>query len=157
MRTSSQRLESATVDDDLELAREIQRQIRVPGEIDFIRRDEKTGTIEFPITAPGYRAEIDADLRSGKVSIRESRTGIWDAMNYLHKMPGPHNVAVRGNWAGTRAWAWLTDTTVYLLLFLSATGVYLWTVLKNERRAGLICLAGGVVSFFAIVFLIVGV
>jgi hypothetical protein len=66
-------------------------------------------------------------------------------------MPGPHNANIRGNWPFTRLWGWLADTTVYLLLFLSATGVYLWTALRAERRAGLVVLGAGALSFAVIV------
>lgn len=141
---------------DLELAKVIQAQLDLPGEIDFINRNEATQTLSFPITAPGYRTMIRIDLASGAAAIQEQRTGLWDAMNYLHKMPGPHNVSVRGNWVGTRVWGWVADVTVYLLLFISATGVYLWTLLRSERKAGLLFLGGGALSFFLIILAIVG-
>ncbi len=38
----------------------------------------------------------------------------------------------------TRLWSWLADATVYLILFLSATGIYLWSVIRAERKAGLV-------------------
>ena len=96
------------------------------------------------------------DLASGVTELEQRETGIWDAMVYLHKMPGPHNVSVRGNWIMTRIWGWLADWTVYLLLFVTASGVYLWTVLKAERKAGLIFLGTGVLSFFGIISAIIG-
>lgn len=145
-----------TAEDNLEFAKQIQRQIDVAGEIDFINRNEEERRVSFPITAPGYRATIRVDLASGSTEIEEQRTGLRDAMNYLHKMPGPHNVSVRGNWFSTRFWGWMADATVYLLLFVSASGVYLWAVLRAERKLGLLFLGGGVVSFFAILFAIVG-
>ena len=77
-------------------------------------------------------------------------------MVYLHKKPGPHNVALRGNWAFMRFWAWLADAAVYLLLFSTASGVYLWTVLRAERRTGLLFLGGGVLSFVLVVAAVVG-
>ena len=141
---------------DLDLAGSIQRQLGIDGEIDFIRTNEAEGSISFPITAPGYRATIQTDLRTGATQVEEERTGIVSAMNYLHKMPGPHNVAVRGNWIGTRAWKWFADATVYLLLFLTASGIYLWAVLKRERKVGLLLMGAGAATFFALVLGIVG-
>lgn len=70
-------------------------------------------------------------------------------------MPGPHNVNIRGNWIFTRIWGWLAGGTVYLLLFLSASGIYLWTAFKAERRTGLILLGSGVLSLMAIILAIV--
>jgi hypothetical protein len=55
-----------------------------------------------------------------------------------------------------RFWAWLADAAVYLLLFSTASGVYLWTVLRAERRTGLLFLGGGVLSFVLVVAAVVG-
>jgi hypothetical protein len=96
------------------------------------------------------------DLSSGVTEIARRKTGSWDAMVYMHKMPGPHNVAVRGNWVFTRIWAWLADATVYLLLFVTASGISLWLTLRAERKAGLLVLGTGALSFFVIVLAIVG-
>lgn len=137
--------------DNLALARQIQRQIGVAGEIDFINRNLQRQRLSFPITRPGHRTMVRVDLTSGATEVEHRETGVWDAMVYLHKMPGPHNVSVRGNWLMTRIWGWLADATVYLLLFVTASGVYLWAVLKAYRRAGLIFLGTGVLSFFGIV------
>ena len=143
-------------ENNLELAKQIQRQIGIAGEIDFISRDVNADRVSFPITRPGYRTTVRVDLSSGATQLEEQRTGIWDAVNYLHKMPGPHNASVRGNWIFTRIWGWLADWTVYLLLFSTASGVYLWTVLKAERRAGLFFLGAGAVFFLALVFALTG-
>lgn len=67
----------------------------------------------------------------------------------LHKSPGPHLADMRMNWVYMRIWRWLADATVYLLLFVSASGIYLWHVIRAERRAGLVLLAAGAISFFA--------
>jgi len=52
-------------------------------------------------------------------------------------MPGQHNAAIRGNVWFMRFWRWLADITVYLVLFISISGIYLWLVLRAERRIGL--------------------
>jgi hypothetical protein len=54
-----------------------------------------------------------------------------------------------------RIWRWLADGTVYLVLFLSISGVYLWAVLRAERRIGLALIAAGAVSFFGSVYALV--
>jgi hypothetical protein len=80
--------------------------------------------------------------------------GMWESLAYLHKMPGPHNVAIRGNWIGTRAWKVLADATIYLVVFITISGVYLWWALKAERRVGLILLGAGAVTMFGLIFAI---
>jgi hypothetical protein len=67
-------------------------------------------------------------------------------------MPGPHNIAIRGNWIGTQTWRVFADVTIYLLLFISSSGVYLWWAVKAERRTGSAILAAGAVTLFGIVF-----
>jgi hypothetical protein len=70
-------------------------------------------------------------------------------------MPGPHNVALRGNWTGTVVWRVLADTTIYLLLFISVSGVYLWWAIRAERRIGIALLALGATTFCGLVYAIV--
>jgi hypothetical protein len=36
------------------------------------------------------------------------------------------------NWFPMRAWWWLSDTTAYLTLFITISGLYLWYVLRAE-------------------------
>ena len=143
------------LENSLELAKRIQQQVGVAGEIDFINRNEEERRVSFPITAPGERTMVRVDLSTGIAELERRETGVWDAMVYLHKMPGPHNVSVRGNWFYTRAWGWLADATVYLLLFVTASGVYLWTVVKAERKAGLAFLGAGMLSFILLVTAVV--
>jgi hypothetical protein len=100
------------------------------------------------------RMMVRADLTTGEVRLDRRVTGAWDAVVYLHKMPGPHNVAVRGNWVLTRIWAWLADATVALLLFVTASGIYLWLMLRGELQTGLVLLAGGALSFLVCVLLV---
>jgi hypothetical protein len=82
--------------------------------------------------------------------IEERHAGIVDAMVFLHFNPGPHRV--RGpTWIFTRIWRWRADTLVYIVLFVSISGIYLWAVIKAERRTGLILIGLGCISFFALV------
>lgn len=140
----------------LVMAKQVRGQIGIAGEIGYVNRNEAKQRLSFPLESPGRRAMVQVDLRTGRAEVEQRETGVWDGLIYLHKMPGPHNAAIRGNWLFTRVWGWLADATVYLLLFLSASGVYLWTVLRAERKAGLIFLGSGVLSFVLLVSAIVG-
>ena len=51
-----------------------------------------------------------------------------------------------------RAWRWFADATVYLILFISVSGIYLWYMLRAERKVGLILLFGGAMTFFGIAY-----
>ena len=49
-------------------------------------------------------------------------------------------------------WGWVADSTVYITLFLTLTGIYMWTILKSERKAGLLALGSGAFAFIAILY-----
>ena len=138
-------------EDGLAVARQVREQVGLSGEIGFVRRKAGSPRVSFPVEAPGRVTEVRVDLDSGTARVERRDTGAWDALVWLHTMPGPHNANIRGNWAVTRLWTWLADATVYLLLFLSATGVWLWALLRADRRAGLLFLGAGVLTFAAIV------
>lgn len=143
-------------DDGLAVARRVRAQLGIRGEIGYVSRKQGSTRLNFPIETPGHVTRVRVDLATGIATLERQSTGVWDAAISLHVTPGPHNVKFRGNWVFMRLWGWVADATVYLLLFLSATGIYLWTVLKAQRRAGLMFLGAGAVSFVALVAAIVG-
>jgi hypothetical protein len=142
-------------ENSLEVASQVRQQIGVPGEIGYVSRKPGSQQVRFPIETPGRATSVRVDLAAGLATIEQKETGVWDGMIYLHKMPGPHNANIRGNWLFTRLWGWLADGTVYMLLFLSATGIYLWTALKADRRMGLIFLGAGALTFLGVLIAIV--
>ena len=128
--------------------------MNVHGEVDFIRRIPKENRIVFPVRVPGHETVVDLNLVQRTATISERAMGLTDAVVHLHKMPGPHNVSVRGNSTYVRVWRWLADITTYGLLFLTLTGLYLWAVLRAERRVGLALLCAGGISFIGLVYAI---
>lgn len=135
----------------LEQARWITNQLDIVGEIQSIRQDGRIVTV--PVAVPGERIEIRADLEAGTAEIERVRTGLWDRLIFLHETPGPHLAGFRGNWIFTRIWRGLVDGTVALLLFSTASGIYLWLLLRGQRRSGLLLLGAGGLTF---VLLLVG-
>ena len=100
-------------------------------------------------------ATVDVDLNRRSATVRRRHMGLWESLSYLHKMPGPHNVAIRGNWMGTQIWRWFADTTIYLLLFISISGVYMWWAIKAERKIGAALLTTGGLTFAGLVYALV--
>lgn len=127
-------------------------QIGVTGEVGFIQHVPKENRLIIPVTVPGRETTVDIDLQARNAQITRRQTGIWDAVVVLHKSPGPHLANMRMNWYLMRVWRWLADATAYLLFFISVSGIYLWAVLRAERRIGLVLIAGGAVSFFGIAY-----
>ncbi len=137
------------------LAREILPQAGLTGEIGFLRVLAKERHLVFPVSKPGFEATVDVDLESRSAVVTRRGTSWWEALAYLHKSPGPHNVNLRGNWFWTRAWGWLADTTIYLTLFITMSGIYLWLAIKAERRTGAVLLAAGAVSLFGLMYAVI--
>lgn len=130
-------------------------EIGVTGEIAFVRHNVKKGILLFPVLVPGSETTVEIDLAARTAAISPRDTGIGDALVALHKSPGQHLADIRMNWMPMRAWLWLADGTVYLLFFISVSGVYLWAVLRSERRIGLALVGAGAVSFFGILYAVI--
>lgn len=148
-------IEAAQGSAGITLAKTILGQVHLDGEIGNTRFIRTTRHFVFPVSKPGLEATVDVNVDAGTATVARRTTGVLEALSYLHKMPGPHNVNIRGNWIGTRVWRVFADATIYLTLFISLTGLYLWYVLKAERVVGLILLAAGAVSLFGIMYAVI--
>lgn len=143
------------VEDGLAVAAQVRDQIGVRGEIGYVAREPGSPTLSFPVESPGRMTSVKVGPASGIATIEAKETGAWAGLVWLHKMTGPHNANIRGNWVFTRLWGWLADASVYLLLFRSVSGIYLWVVLRAERKTGLVALGAGMLSFGAIALALV--
>lgn len=137
-------------DDNLTFARDVLRQVGVTGEVKFVRRDVKAGEVEIPVQHAGARSTVTVDLATGRTIIDREEPRLVESLVFFHKMPGPHVVALRGNSTAVALWRWIADTSVLAIIFLAASGLYLWTALRAERTIGLVSLAAGAVVFAAL-------
>ena len=101
------------------------------------------------LVRPGVEYEVDVHLDRGVAMVKETRTGAWQVMGGLHgfhgNMPGSALVS---------SWGWYTELCTLAILFAGASGVYLWTRRKNERRIGFVLLGGaGLASIALMVYL----
>jgi hypothetical protein len=124
----------------------------VRGEIGFVRHLVKEEKFIIPVTIPGRETTVSLSLASGEATIATRETGLADALVTLHKSPGQHGPGIRMNWFFMRAWRWMADATVYLVLFISVSGIYLWYVLRAERAVGVILIFAGALSFFGMAY-----
>jgi hypothetical protein len=106
----------------------------------------------IPVMVPGRVTTVTLDVTKGEASVERRTTGLADEVVVLHMSPGQHLADIRKNWSYMRIWSWLADATVYLVLFITASGIYLWYVLRAERRIGVGLLTAGALSFFGIVY-----
>lgn len=135
--------------------RPVIEQLGVTGEVDFIRHVASEHRFVIPARVPGRETTISLDYQGGTAIVTSRSQPFGEVLVYLHKMPGPHNADIRGNSLFMSAWRVLVDLTVYLFLFITLSGIYLWAVLRAERRIGLTLIAAGTCSFFGLVYLIV--
>jgi hypothetical protein len=136
-------------------ARQILAELGIEGEITTLRTVNRNRHFVFSVARPGLDATVDVDVANRTATVQQRPTGLFESISYLHKMPGPHNADIRGNWWWTVAWSGFADATVYLILFLSVSGAYLWWVLKAERRTGLALLATGAATFFGLLYAVI--
>ena len=127
----------------------------VPGEVGFVRHMVKEQKLIIPVTIPGRETTVTINIPTREATIVTRETGLADALVTLHKSPGQHGANIRMNWFYMRAWRWMADATVYLILFISVSGIYLWYVLRAERWLGLLLLFAGALSFFGMVYALV--
>lgn len=126
----------------------------ISGEIGFIQRVVKEEKLIIPVSIPGRATTVTINLANHEATITTRETGLADALMTLHKSPGEHAPSIRMNWLYMKAWRWLADTTAYLTLFITVSGIYLWYVLRAERRIGCILLFAGTLTFFGLAYVI---
>jgi hypothetical protein len=127
----------------------------IRGEVGFVRHMVKEEKLVIPIIIPGRETTVNLSLRNGDATIKTHGTGLADALVTLHKSPGQHLADIRGNWIYMKAWRWMADATVYLILIISVSGIYLWYGLRTERAVGLILLCGGALSFLGMAYALI--
>jgi hypothetical protein len=124
----------------------------VRGEVLLIQPLVKEGKLIIPVRIPGRETTVSISTASGEATIVTRETGLADALLTLHTSPGQHGPGIPINWFYMRAWRWMADATVYLILFISVSGIYLWYVLRAERSVGYILLSAGALAFFAMAY-----
>jgi hypothetical protein len=124
----------------------------VHGDAGFVRHLVREKELIIPLTIPGRETTVRISIARREAAITTRETGLADALVTLHKFPGPHTPNFRMNWFYMKAWRWMADTTVYLVLFISISGVYLWYMLRAERRVGFILLFLGALTFFGLAY-----
>ena len=139
----------------IEALKPILEKAGVRGEVGFVRHLAKEEKLVVPVIIPGRETTVSLNLATGETVIETRETGLADALVTLHKSPGQHGSDIRMNWFAMKVWRWTADATVYLVLFISVSGIYLWYVLRTERVAGLILLCTGALSFFGLAYALI--
>jgi hypothetical protein len=137
---------------DLGTAKAIIGKLGIEGEIDFIAKN--SGTISFPVNKPGLKTRVELDTNTKIVTITRQKEGLLRGLSYLHIMPGQHNAKIRGNSVFIKIWRKMADAVVYLLIFLTTSGIFLWYFTGSERESGVFALIFGGIIFTSLLYLI---
>ncbi len=125
------------------------RRLNLSGET-IARRLPDQNRMLLVVARPADNHLVRVDLQTGAVEIERRVRDLAGVLIYLHFNPGPHKV--KGvSWIFSKLWGWSIDGVVCLVLFLTLSGVYLWLMIKAERKIGIALLAGGAASFITAV------
>lgn len=130
----------------------ILKQTGVEGEFGWVQHLRKEHRFVIPVSVPGRTTTVTLDVNKREASVERRVTGLADALIVLHMSPGQHMAGIRKNWTYMLLWSWLSDATVFLTLFITVSGIYLWYVLHAERKVGVTLLLAGAASFFGMVY-----
>jgi hypothetical protein len=136
---------------DLLTARAIMKKLDIKGEADYVTKNDSS--FSFPVRTPGILSKITANMKNGMVRVTPTDQGVLRGTTYMHSMPGPHNAMLRGNSGFMKVWRYLVDTTVYFLLFLTISGVFLWYFLPSERKLGIYAAGLGILILLGLILI----
>ena len=86
--------------------------------------------------APGYGADAQVDLKTGRYTLSLTQAGLVAALNDLHKGRDTPS-----------CWRWVLDLSALFLGLVSLTGLLLSLFLRKTRRAALLSLLLGLLLF----------
>lgn len=136
---------------DILTAKAILSEIKISGEVDYINKTDSG--ISFPVNTSRKTYRINVNKSTGEVNVNTSSKNIFQATTWLHSMPGPHNAGIRGNSGFIKLWRYLIDVIVYSVLFLTASGIFMWCFYRSERRWGITAAVSGIVIFLVLIIL----
>ncbi len=137
---------------DLGTGKAITHLLGFTGEIDHVFKGKDN--LSIGIIRPGLEINIKVNTLNDSVFIKQEEKGALRATAYLHKMPGPHLAMFRKNAVFMKIWSVLADASVYLILFLTVSGIFLWYFLKVERTMGIYAICFGSIVFVTLLILI---
>ena len=112
-------------------AESVRQALGLPGwTLPWETRREANGDLQFGLERPGKHYSVRVLRESGRVRVEEQRKGYWTVIRSLHGM-----MRVPGSRLAT-AWGWYTELCTWVVVFAAASGVYLFTARKRERRVG---------------------
>jgi hypothetical protein len=137
----------ASVIDDKELGERIRRKLNIAAVIFDTRRDPQNNLVVSYYTHSGPR-RVTVLEKENRLRIATQREDIWHFFDNLHGTANRHPSDLR-----VRLWTYYNEFSVWSLIGMSATGVYLWLASRPGYRWAQMCFAAGSGCFLALYIL----
>ncbi|MCK5280131.1 MAG: PepSY-associated TM helix domain-containing protein [Cyclobacteriaceae bacterium] len=137
------------------LVHEIMDKLNLNGSIVNLRYSTDSAHLNFIVSKPGLRYDIQAGLNDGKVEIKETKLDQWAIMRSLHTSRNPTLKEQNERYSNVIAsiWSFSMDIVSVGLIIICLGGWYLWLQVGRKRiYLGLISITGGFILCIYILF-----
>ena len=139
--------EPSSSDTDLARARDLMRQLKLRGEIDW-PESQLVGHLDFNVSRPTGSALVRVDLNAKQAFIRQFDNNPGHSFQIFHTFSGSrfNQPASRRDWIVTSMWVWAMDALAAGLIAMVLGSYYMWYPLKKRRTLGVVVLTAGLAS-----------
>lgn len=130
--TNMHRIVPPTAVSDLGRARDLMKQLRLAGEIEWTTTQSANDRFDFRVVRPGRIVEVKADFGKQTATVQETRVNGWGIVRMLHTFSGVQQTALRAerDWRLTKLWSFSMDALAVGLMLLVLSSL----VMAYERR-----------------------
>jgi hypothetical protein len=133
-------------DDARAIAREVMEKTPAArGELQSIQQTPARTNLR--IVVPGTVHEVRYARATGAATLRTSVAGVMGMLNRLHHAAGLEHEVIPLN-----VWGWAVAVVSLALVFVGATGVWMWFLRRTERVTGAVLL--GINLLFALILIV---
>ena len=129
---------------ELDIARNIMKQLKIRGEIEWISSSMNTNKFDFRVSRPGQIIDIKTDLSEKKVSVKRIELNGWGIMRILHTFTGVRQDDNRNqrDWLLTKLWVFAMDATAIALILMVLSGYLMWFQKSEKLLSGIVLFVG---------------
>ncbi len=137
----------ASVIDDKELGEQIRRQLNIAAVVFDTRRDQQNNLVVSYYTHSGPR-RVTVLEKEQRLRVATQREDIWRFFDNLHGTANRHPADLR-----VKLWSYYNEFSVWSLIGMALTGVYLWLASRPRYRWAQVFFAAGSGCFLALYLL----
>lgn len=134
--------------DDRQLADHIQMELAIPltgSAPDWSLYRDRDSNLHFRLPTPARRYDITVLEAEHRLRLQMQPFDNWQYLFHLHEMNPGH----AGSDPRIQAWAWYIEFSIWALITMALSGVYLWLAQRPGYRWAQISFASGVFVFVA--------